>query len=380
MNSFKFRLYPNKTQAKELFRQFDIHCALYNYCLAEKVAVYENTGESLSHFQQMKVNIPKFKDNCNSSSLQQTIRRLDKTFDSFFRRFENGEKPGFPRFKSHFKSIEFVKGDGSKIIGSRLRIQHVGLIKMISHRAMTDYSRVSIRYEYGHWYASFCAESPSVDYGASDKEIGIDFGLKTFATTSDGDKYLSPKPLKDNLKNLSKTQSRHDKAEKGSKERAAKSKVLRNINRYIKNVRRDWNNKLSLKIVKENGLIVIEDLSVKDLQSKFSNINRAYCDVAWNQFTHMLSYKAENAGRVFIKVNPAYTSQLCQCGAITPHTLKKRTFTCGQCGDTADRDVNAARNILALGLQSQTLNSQKACGSKRKSNHVEQFLEIIPKY
>ena len=365
MQNHKARLYPNKSQKRELFRQFAVHCELYNYCLTEKIETYEKTGKSPSCFDQIKANVPKFKNNCNVASMQQTVRRLDKTFGSFFRRVKKGEKPGFPRYKKTFKSLDFRKGDGAKIIGSRLRIQNVGSIKMVNHRNVVDYTRVTIKYEHGDWYAIFSVESVPVTYEPSDKAIGIDFGLQTFAATSDGVKYFSPKPLRENIKALTKAQSKRDKAPKGSEERRQRNKALRYLHRYINNVRKDWNHKLSRKLVKENGTIVIENLSLKDLQSEISNINRAYRDVAWGEFVSMLDYKAENAGRLVFKVNPAYTSQTCQCGAITPHTLKERTFLCGQCGGTADRDVNAARNILALGLQGRPLKLVKPVSGAR---------------
>ena len=351
----KIRLYPNKSQKKELFRQFDVHCSLYNFCLKEKIDCYEKTKASPSCYDQIKANIPNFKNNTNVSSLQQTVRRLDKAFSAFFRRVKAKESPGFPRFKKNFKSVDFMSGDGAKIIGGKLRIQHVGSIKMVNHRGVTKFSRVTVQFSHGDWYACFSVERELEILSPSQSAIGLDFGLKTFVATSNGEKISSPMPLRENIKRLSKAASKRDKSPNGSSERKRRNKILRNLHRRIENIRSDFNHKLSRKLVNEYGIIVIEDLAIQDLQTNIANINRAYSDVAWGQFASMLTYKAENAGRRCIKVNPAFTSQLCSCGAKTPHDLSKRLFKCESCGREADRDVNAAQNILALGLQCRAL-------------------------
>ena len=353
--AFQIRLYPSKAQKKELFRQFDVHRDLYNFCLKEKIDTYEATKTSPSCYDQIKANIPKFKAETNTSSLQQTVRRLDKSFAAFFRRMKNGETPGFPRFKKKFKSIDFMAGDGAKIIGSKLRIQHVGSIKMVNHRGVKQFTRVNVKFVHGDWYAFFTSEKEIETFPQTDQKIGLDFGLKTFLATSNGEKISSPMPLRDNIKRLAKATSKRDKAPVNSKERKKRNRVLRNLHRRILNIRKDFNHKLSRRLVNQYGVIVIEDLDLEKLQTEIANINRTYSDVAWGQFSQMLTYKAANAGRQCIKVNPAFTSQLCTCGAKTPHDVSKRLFECGSCGRKADRDVNAAQNILALGLQCRAL-------------------------
>lgn len=352
---FQIRLYPSKTQKKELFRQFDVHRDLYNHCLQEKIETYEKTKKSPSCYDQIKANIPAFKKDTNTSSLQQTVRRLDKAFAAFFRRIKNGETPGFPRFKKKFKSLDFMGGDGAKIIGSKLRIQHVGSIKMVNHRNVTKFSRVTVKFVHGDWYAFFASEKELEILPPNSSAVGLDFGLKTFVATSNGEKISSPMPLRVNIKKLAKMASRRDKAPIKSKERRRLNRVLRNLHRRILNIRTDFNHKLSRRLVNQYGIIVIEDLAIEELKTEISNINRTYDDVAWSQFSSMLTYKAANAGRSCVKVNPAFTSQTCSCGARTPHDLSKRLFRCGACGREADRDVNAAQNILALGLQCRAL-------------------------
>lgn len=348
----KFRIYPSKSQKHEIFRQMDKHHDLYNFCRQERIDSYEKTKTSPSVIDQIKANVPKFKDNTNVSSLQQTVRRVDKSFQNFFRRVKSGQKPGFPRFKKVFGSIEFSAGDGAKAIGGKLYIQHVGKIKMISHRILPKYFRVTLKYQNGQFFVSFVVETPPKTFYPSTKTLGLDFGLKTFVTTSEGEKIESPKFLKQNLSRLRKAASRRDKETKGTPERKAKSRVVSNIFRKISNQRLDFNHKLSNRLISENGVIVIEDLDIKKLSSgSISNVNRTYNDVSWAQFAQMLTYKAANAGRKLIRVNPMNTSKTCNsCGKIHNLSLKDRTINC-ECGNIQDRDINAAKNILASGIR-----------------------------
>jgi len=349
----KFRLYPSKSQKRELFRQFDKHCGLYNFCRQERIDSYKKTKNSPSVINQIKANVSKFKDRTNVSSLQQTVRRVDKSFQNFFRRVKTGQKPGFPRFKKHLSSIEFTAGDGIKANGRKLYVQHIGKIKMINHRELPTYSRVIVKYQGGQFFASFIVDSKIKTLEPSQKSIGLDFGLKTFVTTSDGEKIDSPKFLKRNLKRIQKASSKRDKEPKGSKNRFKRSKVVRNIFRKITNQRADFNHKLANDLINDFGMITVEDIDIKKLSSgTISNINRTYNDVSWAQFAQMLSYKAANAGRKIVFVNPMNTSKTCcLCGKIRDLSLTDRVFKC-ECGHVTDRDINAAKNILTLGLQS----------------------------
>lgn len=345
--TFQFRLYPTKSQKREIFRQFDIHKNLYNFCLKERKTTYEKTKKSPSGIDQIKANVSKFKDNCNTSSLQQTVRRLDKSFQNFFRRVKQGQTPGFPRFKSRFDSIEFVAGDGARKKGDFTYVQHVGMIKTIFHRRFPEYSRVTISYKQGRFFASY-----SCDYiqGASPKDgiVGIDFGFKTFVVTSDGEKIQSPKFLKKRLKTLKRLQRQKEKSEKGSIKCKKIGFKIRNTHRKITDQRKDWNHKLSRSLVNRYGTIVIEDISLESLKS-FAASNRTMGDIAWAQFTQMLDYKAASAGGKVIRVDPSYTSQDCStCGKRHDLTLKDRVMPCCQ---RLDRDVNAAKNILQKGFE-----------------------------
>lgn len=359
-------LYLKPSQVTVLDKQLAAHRSLYNSCLAKHIEFYKAEGKSVGGFTMIKDFIPaKMVEDaslgldwiklCNYSSLQQTVRRLNKTFTAFFKSCKGGVKRGFPRFKNRdrFCTIEYSKhGDGWKIKGDSLYIQHLGMVKMAGHCNIKNSVRMSITKRGGKVFASFTVEETGVTLPASDKSIGLDFGLKTFVTTSEGEKIESPKFHKATLKQEAKLHRRIHKAEKGSKARAKAKRSLQTHKRKEANRRKNFNHQLSRKLVNNYKVIVTEDLTMKDFVSDIKNINRSYADVAWGQFTQFLRYKAENAGRVFIKVNPAYTTQECSsCGSLAPKLLTERWHECS-CGYKEDRDINAAKNILRRGLAS----------------------------
>ena len=357
--TLKFRVYPTKRQKREIFRQLNNHRDLYNFCLNERIDTYKLTKKSPSCFDQIKANVPKFKNSCNVSSLQQTVRRLDKSFQNFFRRVKHGDTPGFPRFKKSFSSIEFIPTDGASLKTTtngkqHVYIQHVGNLKLIKHREILDHSRITLKYNLGQFFVCFTVEYTPPVVKQKNGSVGIDFGLKNFITTSEGNVIHSPKFLKRSLIKLKKATSKRDKAEKGTSERKKKGIVVRNIYRKLLNQRSDFNHKLSCTLVRNYGTICLENIDLLGLKSDIKNVNRTYDDVSWGQFTQMLNYKAESAGCQIIYVDPSYTSQTCsKCGTVREDKLEltNRTFSC-LCGYKDDRDKNAARNILGLGLRS----------------------------
>lgn len=345
------------------------HREVYNATLETKRILYEEFNEKVSSFTLIKEILPVFKKNeslklANYSSAQQTIRRLDKAFNKFFQGRKKGENVGYPRFKNKdiFNTVEYaIYGDGCKIKENKLYLQNIGLIKCLWFSKLPKPKTLSITKKKGDFYVNFI----SVDNGnlkptQTNKSIGLDFGLKTFITTSDGDKYNSPKHLKRNLKELGKRHRKIQKHEKGSREREKAKKALNKVCTKISNRRKDFNHKLSRKLINENDRVFIEDIKIPQLIEKNDGkkaVNRTYQDIAWGQFTTFLTYKAECAGKVVMKV-PAYnTTKTChKCQRQTEKSLNERVHVCQHCGHTEDRDVNAAKNILRLGLQSLGLN------------------------
>lgn len=350
----QIQILPTKAQIRLIDEQIEEHRNLYNSCLAIKIGAYQFDKTSISAFDLIKSEIPPLKANgakSNYSSLQQTLRRLQKTYSAFFKRGF-----GFPRFKNRdrFKSIEFsAYGDGYKVRRNKLYIFNVGEIKCMHHDFPEKIKRMTLSRKAGQYYASFTyEEEKTAKVERTDKAVGIDFGLKTFLATSDGELIDSPKFHKISLREESKVHRRIHRAELGSKERRKHKKSLAKIRRKIANRRKNFNHQVSRQLVNRYDILVVEDMNLNDLLTDIKNVNRTYRDVAFGQFRLFLSYKAESAGKRFIKVDPYNTTQECSCcGRLVYKTLDDRIHDC-PCGHVEDRDINAAKNILRRGLSS----------------------------
>lgn len=292
------------------------------------------------------------------------LRRLDKSFQAFFRRVKSGDTAGFPRFKgtNYFHSITFpVYGDGIKLKNGRLYIQNIGNVRIKLHRNIEGTIKtVTIKRQNGHFYASFsCDEVPQNILPISTKEIGIDVGIKSFLVISDGQVVDNPKYLKQSESKLKELQQQHSK-----KLTLKTRKKLAYLHEKVSNQRKDFQHKVSREIVNNYGHIFVEKLQPKEMvKNSFRILNKYINDAAWTQFFNLLRYKAENAGRTFIEVNPRGTTQTCsQCGEIVPKDLSIRIHNCSYCGLVLDRDLNAAKNILRRG-QRLVFTTEAVCSS-----------------
>lgn len=289
---------------------------------------------------------PKLKD-VYAQTLQEVCIRVDLAFQHFFRRCKNGEKPGYPRFKTkeHYKSFTYPQS-GFKLTGNKhLHLPKIGDIKIKLHRPLqSKVKRLTVKRDWlGNWYACFIIKFESVPLPTSEKVAGIDLGCKKFATLSTGEEIANPRFFRKDEKALAKAQ-RNNKPKR----------VLQHIHQRIANRRTDFAHKLSRNLVNVFQVIIFEKLDIKEMQSKnWHSLNKSIGDAAWGQLISMTAYKAEETGRTFITVDPKNTSQLCSgCGQIVPKDLSVRVHSCPHCGLVLDRDLNAARNILARGLAS----------------------------
>jgi putative transposase len=297
-----------------------------------------------------------------ASSLQQLLRRLDKSFSAFFRRLKTGETPGFPRFKNmdRFKSIEYTYGDGCKLrVNEHGRysfyVQNVGEMRMCHHRSIPDNSNIKhvILKNINHrWYVCLMLEirQETVDSKHPEEIIGIDVGLKSLIAFSNGTLIENPGWLRESLNELRIKQRHASRQKKGNKNQRKTYLQIAKLHEKTSNQRMDYLHKVSREIVNNYGLIALEDLSLR-----FMNQNRhlslSSYDAGFGIFRQMIEYKAEEAGVQTKAVDPYNTSQRCSsCGDIVPKTLSVRVHTCPNCGLVMDRDVNAARNVLELAL------------------------------
>lgn len=384
MLTFKYRIYLTPRQTTFLKTQLKNHCGLYNKALEERLNVYKNEKKSLSCYDQIKSLILTLdRKGGNYSSYQQTIRRLDKAYQSFFRRIKSKDKPGFPKFKKRFSSVEFGSyGDGWKV-KDNLYVQGLGNVKVNWHRALFGKPKRLVIYVKGpKTYVSITTDA-TITHPSNNQAIGVDFGIRTFLTFSTGEKINHPLPLKRYLKRLKRLQRQKSKSVKGSLKHRKKSRAIAKTWFKIDNQRHNFLHKLSRRLVNENNLIVVEDLEIRKLNSLRNptakrNTNRKLNDLSFAEFVRMLEYKSEQSGNVLKKVNPAYTSQTCSsCGNLVEKGINERIHKC-PCGLCLDRDINAAKNILNAGSLNQVSQRLKDCRTIQFGNEsclatAEQF-------
>ncbi|MBK1669089.1 hypothetical protein CKO28_13705 [Rhodovibrio sodomensis] len=358
--AYKYRIYPNAAQVAGLEAMLGAFCDLYNAGLQQRIEAWRRHRIGLRYLDQAaELKAVRAADDrlagFSYSAEQQVLRRLNKAFESFFRRLKRGEKPGFPRFqaKSRSHSAEFRVGDGLTLKTSG-RIGCTGIpgeIKVKWHRGFPEGARTGtavLSRSAGKWYVTFLLTLPDESPEPADRPaVGLDLGLSSLVATSDGDTVAAPRWARAAQQKTRRLQRRLSRCQRRSKRR---TKVKRDLARHharVANRRRDLLHKLSRDLVDRHGLIAIEDLSVDRLSR--SMLARSIHDAAWTQLRRSLEYKAESAGVRVIAVDPRGTSQICSaCGVPppVPKTLAQRRHDCAACGVSLDRDVNAARNIL----------------------------------
>lgn len=356
--SFQFRLRPTKKQATALQAQLDECRWLYNELLEQRKLAYEELDISLSKYQQSML-LPLLKEErvtlskVHSQVLQNIVDRLDKAFQAFFRRCKAGENPGFPRFRGVHRYNSFCyPQSGFSLVGKELKLSKVGAIRVKMHRSIEgEIKTCTLRKNAsGDWDVSLSCEVNVEPLAPKQEAIGIDVGLSQFATLSNGQEISNPRFFNHGEKALAKAQRKLAKLKKGTPERRKQGKVTAKVHERIRNQRKDFCHKESRKIIDQYQYICVEDLDIKKMVEG-SRFAKNITDASWNQFRQFLTYKAEEAGRKLGLVNPAYTTQDCShCKHREEKKLSERMHFCSQCGYSATRDLNAAQNILALGL------------------------------
>lgn len=361
-NVFRYRLKPTKAQVAILNRQLDLCRWVYNETLALRKSAWENEDRSISYFESKRM-LPIWKESkpelteVYSQVLQEVVQRVDLAFKAFFRRVRARENPGYPRFKgiNWYDSLTYPQS-GFALKDNVLHLSKIGDIKVWLHRKVDGtIKRLTIkRSSTKKWYVSFFVEdAPKDAVPDSEKVVGIDVGISNFAVLSDGTFVENPRYLASCEEKLAKAQSKKDKLPHKSPERKKAAKKVSHIYERLGNLRDNFAHQLSHRIVNDYGIICLEDINIKNLIEKKPYMAKSVLDASWNRFRTYVTYKAESAGRKVVLVNPAYTSQICSsCGTIVKKDLSVRVHNCPKCGLVMDRDLNAAKNILRLGLQS----------------------------
>ena len=354
--TYKFRLYPKREQVDILDRTLMLCRHLYNNALEERIVAYRMAGKTVNQYEQsrelvqVKEENPEYKD-VYSHALQNVIKRLDKSYANFFRRVkEKKEKAGFPRFKgrNRFNSVTY------DIYGFRLRdngnlyATGIGTIRMFKHREIEGTPKTCIikRDGVGDWWTSISVALPDVSKRELKTAIGIDVGLKQLVKVTDGTKIMPPKFLRASEEKIKIIQREVSRKVKGSDNRRKSVKRLAKAHRRVERQRDDFLHKASRSLSLKADTIVFENLNIQNMQ-KNHHLAKSIGDASWGKLIQYTTYKAEDAGRCVVFVNPNGTSQICsRCGTMVRKSLSVRVHSCPTCGFSADRDLNASFNIL----------------------------------
>ena len=364
--TYKYRLYPTKTQEVLIKKHIGSCRWIYNYALEKKIKSYKKDGTKLSRFQ-LQADLPKLKkqeETCwlrevNSQSLQSSLEHMDNAFVRFFR-----EKKGFPKFKNkHYSRQSFSIPQSIKVDWGtkRVTVPKIKNIKFIVDRKPegTIKSATISRTPTGKYFISILIDTgvklPEKHEVKRKTAVGVDLGVKDFLTTSEGKKVGNPKYLKKYLYRLKKLQSRASKKQKGSNNRKKANLRVAKLHERIANLRNNFLHKLSSKLVRENQTIFLEDLNIVGMLRNHK-LAQSVQDCSWSKFNEYLEYKSKWNGVNILRIGRFEpSSKLCsECGWIKRDlTLKDRKWQCNECKSLHDRDINASKNILAIGLRDQ---------------------------
>jgi putative transposase len=375
--TFQYRLYPTKAQRKRMEATLETCRRWYNTCLAERRDAYHERGETIRKFEQMrqikslKATNPYAAAVC-SQTLQVVVADLDKAFQAFFRRVKAGEKPGFPRFKgrNRFHSFGFKEyGNGFKIDGRRLRLFSIGRVAVRWHQPIEGKIKtLRIVRKAGKWYASFACEVEVQPLPTTGHEVGIDVGIASLITTSDGEKVEHPNWYRAGQRKLRVLGRRVARRKKGGSNRRKAIVQLQRQHARIANQRKDYLHKLAHDLIQRYDRIALEDLRITNMVRN-PHLAKSILDAAWGSLLLILLSKAASAGREVCVVDPRGTSRTCfRCGHVFEGlTLADRWISC-PCGWSCDRDENAALNILKRAGQVRWASSSAVAGLAQEAS------------
>lgn len=367
--AYKFRMRPTSRQHIALAACLESHRELYNAALQERRdawgrsrtrVYYSDQAAQLTEIRSARPDVAVW----SYSSQQATLRRLNKSFDGFFRRIKSGGKPGYPRFKGRrrFHSVEWPKdGDGARWHPDTNRVYLLGIgeVKVSAHRQVQGRVKtIQIRREGRRWMLILsCDDVPQNPLLCTGRQAGIDVGIASFATTSDGEHTDNPRWGDASADRLAAAQRRLSRARRGSTNRRRRRETVAARHRKIANQRKDFHHKTARRLVEAYDLIVVEDLAIANMLRRpkpvpdpdnpgqylpngaaaKTGLNRSISDAGWGQFVSILRAKAEDAGRIWIEVDPRHTSDRCEaCGHSAPENrVSQAEFCCQRCSHRA---------------------------------------------
>lgn len=385
--AYKFLLRPTAKQVAALEACLEDHRQLYNAALEERREAWKTRAASVNYYHQatqlpeIRKADPGGQGRWSAGSQQQTLRRLDKAFAAFFRRVKAGEKPGCPRFRGRgwFNTMDWPAHKNGACWDSvphptvtRVYLLGIGHVRVHQHRAVRGTVKtVSVKREGNRWFVILaCDDVPAQPLPATGAAVGIDMGVVSFLTTSDGEHVPTPRPLAAAAARLAVAQQSLARKKRDSDRRRKAAARVAVLHAKVRRYRLDHAHKTALALVRDHDVIVHEALKTGNMTRRprprpaadgtwepngaaaKAGLNKSILDAGWGVFLGVLRAKAESAGRVVFEIDPRHTSQRCsQCGHVAAgNRVTQAQFRCLVCGYESHADVNAARNILRAGL------------------------------
>lgn len=354
MKAYKFKLKSSKRIEAELDRTLHVCREIYNAGLEERQDAYKIACTSIGFAEQCRqlTEVRAIRPDVGaiySQVAQDVLRRLDKSFEAFFRRVKAGQTPGFPRFKSRDRYHSFTYPQaGFKLVGNKLTLSKIGSCRIrLSRRVEGKIKTCTIKKQVDGWFCIFSVEENQCPViPRTGEAVGMDVGIENYATLSTGEVIENPRHLRKAECELKIAQRKVSKKKRGGWNRKKAVRVLAKKHLKVANQRKDFFHKTANRIIREFDEIAIEDLNIAGLV-KNHHLAKSISDAAWGTFLQILISKAEGAGRRVWKVPAAFTSQDCSsCGERVKKSLAVREHRCIGCGLVIHRDHNAAINIL----------------------------------
>jgi putative transposase len=378
--AYQYALSPTVRQRAALERLLDVQRELYNAALQERRGAWAWERRSITRFEQYRTlttlraarpDVLAF----GVTVCRGTLARLDEAFTAFYRRARAGDVPGPPRFKSasRWSSVQWSDSSGWGIseASRRLHVRGIGEIKLRLHRPIRGVPKtLAIRRDGGRWFVTvFCSDVPAQPLPPTGNVVGIDLGVAALVATSAGELVANPRHARRAADDLRRLQSAVVAKRPGSVRRRRASARVAAVYRKSRNQRRDHLHKVSRRLVDANDIIIHEDLAVAKMVRRPAprpnedggfdpngaaakgGLNKSIHDASWGLLLRLIAYKAEDAGREVVAVDPRHTSQTCAaCGHLDAASRPSQAdFRCTRCGQRDHADLNAAKVILRAG-------------------------------